>query len=47
MNIFQKSEINEEELAEKILGYRWSRLKSLPKQKRFEKAISFFTKTGI
>ncbi len=44
---FSKSEINEEELAEKILGYRWSRLKSLPKQKRFEKAISFLQRRGF
>ena len=44
---FSKTEINEEELAEKILFSRWSRLKSLPKQKRFEKALSLLQRRGF
>lgn len=44
---FSKTEINEEELAEKILTSRWPRLKTLPKQKRFEKAISFLLRRGF
>lgn len=44
---FSKTEINEEELAEKILTSRWSRLKTLPKQKRFEKAIGFLQRRGF
>jgi len=44
---FDKTEINEEELAEKILTSRWPRLKTLPKQKRFEKAISFLLRRGF
>lgn len=44
---FSKTEINEEELAEKILTSRWPRLKSLPKQKRFEKALSLLQRRGF
>lgn len=44
---FAKTEINEEELAEKILERRWPRLKTLPKQKRFEKATSFLLRRGF
>jgi len=44
---FAKTEINEEELAEKILERRWPRLKTLPKQKRFEKAMSFLLRRGF
>ena len=44
---FSKTEINEEELAEKILESRWPRLKTFPKQKRFEKAISFLLRRGF
>lgn len=44
---FSKTEINEEELAEKILISRWPRLKSLPKQKRFEKALSLLQRRGF
>ena len=44
---FSKTEINEEELAEKILTSRWDRLKSLPKQKRFEKALSLLQRRGF
>lgn len=44
---FSRTEINEEELAEKILSSRWPRLKSLPKQKRFEKALSLLQRRGF
>jgi regulatory protein len=44
---FSKTEINEEALAEKILASRWERLKSLPKQKRFEKATRFLVSRGF
>jgi len=44
---FSKTEINEEALAEKILVNRWPRLKTLPKQKRFEKAMSFLLRRGF
>lgn len=44
---FSKTEINEEELAEKILSSRWDRLKSLPKQKRFEKSMSLLQRRGF
>ena len=44
---FSKIEINEEELAKKILTSRWPRLKSLPKQKRFEKALSLLQRRGF
>jgi len=44
---FAKTEINEEELAEKVLTSRWPRLKTLPKQKRFEKAVSFLLRRGF
>jgi len=44
---FSKIEINEEKLAEKILTSRWPRLKSLPKQKRFEKALSLLQRRGF
>lgn len=44
---FSKTEINEEALAEKILINRWPRLKNLPKQKRFEKAMSFLLRRGF
>lgn len=44
---FSKTEINEEILAEKILSSRWPRLKNLPKQKRFEKAMSLLQRRGF
>ena len=44
---FSKTEINEEALAEEILVNRWPRLKTLPKQKRFEKATSFLLRRGF
>ncbi len=44
---FAKTEINEEELAEKILERRWPRLKTLPKQKCFEKAMSLLQRRGF
>lgn len=44
---FDKTEIDEEELAKKTLERRWHRLKSLPKQKLFEKAINFLTRRGF
>ncbi|MFA5770806.1 MAG: regulatory protein RecX [Patescibacteria group bacterium] len=44
---FVNTEINEEELAEKALSHRWEIIKSLPKQKRFEKAISFLGRRGF
>jgi len=44
---FAKTEIDEEALAEKILTSRWPRLKTLPKQKRFEKAIGFLQRRGF
>lgn len=44
---FSKTEINEEELAEKILISRWNRLKYLSKQKRFEKALSLLQRRGF
>ncbi len=44
---FDKTEINEEALAEKTLSSRWPRLKTLPKQKRFEKAIGLLQRRGF
>lgn len=44
---FSNTEINEEELAEKALSRRWSQLKTLPKQKRYEKSISFLQRRGF
>lgn len=44
---FYNTEIDENELAEKILRSRWSRLKPLPKQKRFEKSISLLQRRGF
>jgi len=44
---FSNTEINEEALAEKILTNRWPQLKTLPKQKRFEKAMSFLLRRGF
>ncbi len=44
---FSNTEINEDQLAEKILSSRWPRLKSLPKQKRFEKALSLLQRRGF
>lgn len=44
---FSNTEINEAELAEKFLSSRWPRLKSLPKQKRFEKALSLLQRRGF
>ena len=41
---FSNTQINEEELAEKFLASRWDRFKSLPKQKRFEKAVSLLAR---
>ncbi|MFA6081250.1 MAG: regulatory protein RecX [Patescibacteria group bacterium] len=44
---FSKIEINEEELAKKILRSRWPRMKTLSKQKRFEKALSLLQRRGF
>lgn len=44
---FSNTEINEEELAEKALTRRWEIIKSLPKQKRFEKAINYLRSRGF
>jgi len=44
---FSKTEINEEELAEKALLRRWEIIKNLPKQKRFEKALSYLRSRGF
>lgn len=44
---FSNTEINEEELAEKALTRRWEIIKKLPKQKRFEKALSFLQRRGF
>jgi len=44
---FSNTEINEAELAEKFLSSRWPRLKSLPKQKRFEKSLSLLQRRGF
>ena len=44
---FSKNQINEEELAEKFLASRWDRFKSLSKQKRFEKALSYLQRRGF
>jgi regulatory protein len=44
---FSNTEINEEELAEKALTRRWEIIKTLPKQKRFEKAINFLARRGF
>jgi len=44
---FSNTKINEQELAEKILTSRWPRLKNLPKQKRFEKAMSLLQRRGF
>lgn len=44
---FSNTQINEEELAEKVLTSRWPRLKILPKQERFEKALSFLQRRGF
>ncbi len=44
---FSNNQINEEELAEKALGRRWEIIKTLPKQKRFEKATSCLRSRGF
>ena len=44
---FANTEINEEELAKKALTRRWEIIKTLPKQKRFEKVISFLQRRGF
>lgn len=44
---FAKIEINEEELAKKALIRRWEIIKTLPKQERFEKAMSFLQRRGF
>lgn len=44
---FSNTKINEEELAERLLANRWPRLKSLPKQKRFEKALALLQRRGF
>ena len=44
---FSNTEINEEELAEKALLRRWEIIKSLPKQKRYEKASSYLRSRGF
>ncbi len=44
---FSNTEINEEELAEKTLTHRWEIIKTLPRQKRFEKALSLLQRRGF
>ncbi|MEK7597114.1 MAG: regulatory protein RecX [Patescibacteria group bacterium] len=44
---FENTKINEEALAEKALRHRWEIIKNLPKQKRFEKAMSFLQRRGF
>jgi len=44
---FANTEINEEELAEKALTRRWEIIKTLPRQKRFEKATSYLRSRGF
>jgi len=44
---FSNTEINEEEFAKKALAGRWDRLKTLPKQKRYKKAMSFLQRRGF
>lgn len=44
---FSNSEINEEELAKKALARRWEIIRTLPKQKRYEKAINFLARRGF
>jgi regulatory protein len=44
---FSNNQINEEELAEKALARRWEIIKTLPKQKRFEKASSYLRSRGF
>ncbi|PIP63564.1 hypothetical protein COW97_01820 [Candidatus Roizmanbacteria bacterium CG22_combo_CG10-13_8_21_14_all_34_12] len=44
---FSNTEINEEEFAKKALAGRWDRLKILPKQKRYKKAMSFLQRRGF
>lgn len=44
---FSNNTINEETLAEKALIKIWPRIQSLPKQKRFEKAISHLHRRGF
>ena len=44
---FSKTEINEGDLAAKILSSRWARLKDLPRQKRYEKAINLLSRRGF
>ena len=44
---FENTKINEEALAEKALCHRWEIIKNLPKQKRFEKALSFLQRRGF
>lgn len=44
---FSNTKINEEELAKKALSRRWEIIKTLPKQKRFEKALSLLQRRGF
>lgn len=44
---FSNIEINEEELAEKALLRKWKIIKTLSKQKRYEKAMSFLQRRGF
>lgn len=44
---FANITINEDEIAYKILLSRWSRFKSLPREKRYQKAYSFLTLRGF
>lgn len=44
---FSNSKINEEELAKKALARRWEIIRTLPKQKRYEKAINFLARRGF
>lgn len=44
---FSNTEINEEELAKKALARRWEIIKTLPKQKRYEKAINLLASRGF
>ncbi len=44
---FSNTEINEDELAKKALARRWEIIKTLPKQKRFEKSLSLLQRRGF
>jgi len=44
---FSQNEINEEEVAFKLLKKRWSRYKNLPEKKRLEKVLRFLLSKGF